>query len=181
MRTPIQGLRAAELAWVLLSLLGVGITLRANGWCTGLLSARDLCVTQHGVGRTPVRSGAQVRTNLRRARRHLAEGHDTSCEMLGVPLPTLRKVITTWGESRAHPYVVSLVDEILAELQTLLLRSSKAWSERDVRDIIEHVVTRSITPTAPAMWRNRLDAYPRTRTRFTQKEYRPSDLRTSAG
>jgi hypothetical protein len=143
------GLRAAELAWALLALFDAGIRLRASGMCLGPLLPADVRLAEGGVERALPRAGFRVRALERRRDRHLREGHDPLCLLVGVPMSAVHSLLRHWGDPRATPFVVSLAEEALGELLEPGASGPHGWSEHIVRETVEHVVSRRITPLPP--------------------------------
>lgn len=144
-----SGLRAAELAWVLLSLIDAGVRTRACGYCVGPLRVADVRVDPSGVARAPADSRARLRAWERRRDHHLRHGHDLGCRTIGVPVDVLRDLIGAWGSVAARPFLIAVIEEVLVELE--LERNDRAaeWSSQRVRETVQHVVTRRITPVRP--------------------------------
>ena len=144
-----SGLRAAELAWLLLSLLDAGIRLRGLGWCLGLLSARDVRVTSSGVERAAVPDGLRHRHLERRRHRHMREGHEISCHLIGIPASSAQALLGAWGDPRAIPFARGVLDEVVSELRASGVGPHRGWSEPRAWEIAEHTVMRRITPVPP--------------------------------
>lgn len=142
-------LRAAELAWVLLSLIDAGVRTRACGYCVGPLTATDLRLEANGVVRVPADSRARLRAWERRRDHHLRRGHDQGCRSIGVPVDVLRELIAEWGSAAARPFLIAVIDEVLVELELESNGRADHWASRRVRETVQHVVTRRITPVRP--------------------------------
>lgn len=144
-------LRAAELAWALLSLLGAGIGQRAAGWCVGDLGPADVVLTPHGAARAPVMSRARERALEHRRERHLREGHDAACLLFGVPSRTVERVLRSWGDPLAIDFVLGLAEEAADELRRSGIGPLRGWSAHLARETVEYVVRRRITQQSPGL------------------------------
>lgn len=140
---------------MLLSILDVGLRLRAAGLCAGDLNPAEVLLSasvrgRAGIERAPLPRSVSKRKALeRRVARHLRAGHDGSCLLFGVPAGTVRGLLRAWGDPLAVPFVIGLADEAESELRSSGLGPLRGWSEPEARELVEHVVRRRITPVMP--------------------------------
>ncbi len=147
-REATEQLRAAELAWVLLALISVGIRLRRLGWCTGELESNELMVTADGIRRLTTSSPLRQLQRVWRQQRHARRGHDESCVVVGVPRSVFARLIRAWGHTMTVPFTTELVDEVFAELREFEL-GPQAHSGDSLLDTVEYLIGRRVTPKAP--------------------------------
>lgn len=143
-------LRAAELAWVLLALFDAGIGVRTIGWCVGDLAPADVTLTPRGAAREPIGHRAHERALGRRRERHLREGHDAGCLLVGVPSRTLERLLRAWGDPLVVEFVLGLAEEAVDELRRSGIGPLRGWSPALARETVGYIVRRRITPHAPS-------------------------------
>lgn|GEM_PF-4225090 len=132
----------SELAWRLERLCETGVALRAEGWCVGVPLAAEVAV--HAAGLVRVR---RVPGDAIRFARHLRRGHDRSCAALGVPVETLRRLISTWDGIGGGALVLEAATEAVMEITASL--HGRDWSAHGALETLAHAIRRRLTPVAP--------------------------------
>jgi len=134
--TPLRS--AVQCAHLLLSLCAVTSALPHRGYCAGLIEPCDL--TFQGLRVTRRRASARDRLRHRSAlRRHLREGHDGGCHVLGVPTKTLHGLLADWGGDEVAVFLGEAVDDAVQ------LSLANVWLEVNAIGLLKHEIGRRLT------------------------------------
>ena len=123
-----------------------------RGYCIGDLRPRDV-IAESGkseAGATAARVHRRVaRPHLRlrhrmSVRRHARRGHDSGCRAFGIPLPTLQRLLESWGGEDAASFLIDIVQEAIDQL------SLGGWGNLTPNEVLRYEIGRRLTLEPPA-------------------------------
>lgn len=147
MTETLRSLKAAQCARVLLSLCEHAAEVLQRGYCVGELRARDVVVEVSAVKVLVSRRPDRLRDRMRHraaVRRHLRHGHDSGCQVFGVPLRTMQTLLEYWGGEDAALFLVDIVHEAMNQL------SLGGWGGMTPTAVLRHEIGRRLTVEPPA-------------------------------
>ncbi len=129
-------------ALLLLRLCRIGERARQLGYCLGELQARDVVVRGSGLSRALPRFSDRLRHRLAQ-RRHLRQGHDQCCSVLGIPRSTILVLLRSWS---GHEAAQLLLDAVDAGVRQYL----SGLRDMSAHDMLKYEIGRCLTLEVPA-------------------------------
>jgi len=143
MKSRIQVRSAAQCAQLLLDLCKHSEAVLQYGCCVGELLSRDVNIVDARVFRHKATLRDRVRHDFAK-RRHLRQGHDSCCQILGVPMTTVHQMLEGWGGSEIALFLEEIVETAVD--QVLL----GGWGSMTPREVLRYEIGRQLTVEPPA-------------------------------